>query len=71
MKAMTKNQILKTTHCQFYIWHTSIDCCNVTKKALKNSLRNGHNYSAEITETCKIKYGRNAGKSYFRCTIML
>jgi len=71
MKALTKSEILKTTHCRFFLWHTTIDCCEVSKKALSGALRAGRHYSAEITETCKIEHGIHAGKSFFTCVIML
>lgn len=70
MKAMTKGQILKYTYCRFYLWHTSIDCCHVVKKALKNALRSNKTYSVEVTEQ-KFEHGRNAGKSYYNCIILL
>jgi hypothetical protein len=71
MEALTKSQILKTTHCRFFLWSNQIDCCEVSKKALKRALRNVRKYSAEITEQGKYEHGSNSGKSYYTCIIML
>jgi hypothetical protein len=72
MTALSKAQILKTTHCRFFLWHTSIDCCEVSKKALRRSLRSGRTYSAEITQQGTYEHGRNlAGKPYYTCIIIL
>ena len=70
MEALTKNQILKKTHCRFFVWTPEINALEVTKKSLRSSLKNLP-YSTEFTVRGIYESGSNKGQEFSTLVIML
>ena len=67
---MTKAEVLRYTHTRFFVWHSSINALEVSKKSLRASLKK-QSYTVDITQRGIFEYGAHKGKAYYSLVIML
>ena len=65
----TKGQILALTRCRFFLHSKKLTRCEVTKKALRESLLSICTYEVLVCKIGEGIYGSQAGKEFFKCLI--